>query len=206
MTGLTRPRTGTRGVPRAAREASIRRAATDLFGTQGFGNVSIAAVAERADVSKALVLSYFSTKEQLFISCADDVADRLSEPVAAAVGAAQPGFAMARAAMHAVFVTLADNPHDWHLLHDPTLPHDSAALQRVRTLNEPFQALSIRSIEQLFAASPDPDPRDAVALRHLWDGVVGSCMAWWYAHPDETPDSLSARLDRIVLALFAAPH
>lgn len=201
---MSRPRTGTRGVPRAQREASILRAATDLFGVHGYANVSIAAVAEQADVSKALVLSYFGNKEGLFIQCASAVAQRLHEPIVAAVQGVAPGLPMATHSLRAIFETLADHPRDWYLLHDPTLPADSPVSAQVREVNQPFHELGRYGVTVLLDSGAEQvDLLDASALQVVWDGVVASAMAWWSAHPEETPESMTARVGRIMTALSA---
>lgn len=200
---MTSQRTGTRGVPRAEREQSILRAATDLFGLHGYANVSVASVAERADVSKALVLSYFESKDRLFLTCAAQVADRLQAPIADAVGSAAPGLTMARSTLRAIFDTLAENPRDWDVLHDSTLPLDSTVATGVKELNRPFDELGALGVTALLG--PDADPMDASGLLMVWNGIVASSMAWWDAHPHQSPEQMTDRVGRIMAAVVAQP-
>src|SRR4051794_26466639 len=62
-TAARRPNAGTKGVPRAEREAQIVTAATEVFGAQGFAATSVADVAARAGISKPLIYQYFGSKE-----------------------------------------------------------------------------------------------------------------------------------------------
>jgi AcrR family transcriptional regulator len=59
----------------------ISNIATALFLTEGFEDVSVARIAERAEVSEQTVFNYFPTKESMFF----DRADELTRTIAAAV-------------------------------------------------------------------------------------------------------------------------
>ncbi len=61
----------------------ISDVATGLFMERGFDAVTVAEVAEAADVSVNTVYNYFSTKEDLFLDRADDQRERLARWVRA---------------------------------------------------------------------------------------------------------------------------
>jgi AcrR family transcriptional regulator len=65
-----------------ARREQILQAALDVIGERGFGETRIADVADRAEVSPALVIYYFKTKDHLLTE-----AMRLAEDVWYAIGA-----------------------------------------------------------------------------------------------------------------------
>ena len=54
---------GTKGVPRADREQQILDAAVAEFGGRDYTHASMAAIAQRAGISKPLVYEYFGSKE-----------------------------------------------------------------------------------------------------------------------------------------------
>ncbi|MEU9606287.1 TetR/AcrR family transcriptional regulator [Streptomyces sp. NPDC048057] len=56
----------------------ISDTATGLFMERGFEDVTIAEIAEAADVSVNTVYNYFSTKEDLFLDRGDDVVEQLA--------------------------------------------------------------------------------------------------------------------------------
>ena len=66
---------------KAATQERILVAATELFLTRGYGNTTIAHVAEHAEVSRATVFWHFSDKESLFRECFN----RLCEPFRASL-------------------------------------------------------------------------------------------------------------------------
>lgn len=193
---------GTRGVPRHEREAAILRAATHLFGSLGHAHVSVGAIATAAGVSKALVLSYFGSKDALYLGCVEAVTAQVLPAVEQAVSTSPPGFPMALATMHATFSAVREHPHDWRLLADASLPTDSPLRAEVVERTAALHDLGTAGVLTSLGADESTDPLDAGALHHLWSGIVASAMHWWFAHPDETPDTLTARFSRIVAALL----
>ena len=68
---------GLRASNKARTRLSISDTATRLFVEHGFENVTVAQIAEAAQVSVKTVFNYFSSKEDLFFDRADDVRDAL---------------------------------------------------------------------------------------------------------------------------------
>jgi AcrR family transcriptional regulator len=68
---------GLRESNKARTRLSISDTATRLFVQHGFENVTVAQIAEAAQVSVKTVFNYFSSKEDLFFDRADDVRDAL---------------------------------------------------------------------------------------------------------------------------------
>lgn len=202
---MPNPRSGTRGVPRPEREASILTAATVEFGLHGYQGASMAAIAKRADVSKSLVLTYFGSKDALYLRCVDEVAARLLGPVGQVVAFVEPGMLMALQTLRTIFDALEERPRDWNLIHDLTVPKKGVVLERVTSLRQEFAALGATGVQATLdlhcAGTGQRDPMDAAALNHLWTDVVDSAMRWWLRHPEETPESLSSRFARIVASL-----
>lgn len=188
--------TGTKGVPRAARESQILDIAAAEFGTRGYANASMNAVATQAGISKPLIYGYFGSKDGLYLACLHRAGKGLVE----AVGSAQTELTAQRAVdtLEAIFRVLADRPHDWSVLYDPTLPLDSAVHEAARgyrrTLAE-FGATGTAAVLR------DADPDDQSLLTSIWFSAVSATVRWWHDHPDETPESMTARCARILRAL-----
>lgn len=107
---------GLRASNKARTRLSISDTATRLFVQHGFENVTVAQIAEAAQVSVKTVFNYFSSKEDLFFDRADDVRDALLATVRE-----RPEGVSVLAALHAM---LADRrvPFDrdgWRSLRDP---------------------------------------------------------------------------------------
>jgi AcrR family transcriptional regulator len=101
---------------KARTRLSISNTATRLFIERGFENVTVAEIAEAAQVSVKTVFNYFSTKEDLFFDRADAIRDAILD----AVALRPPGTPM----LEALRAVLADRrvPFDedgWRALRDP---------------------------------------------------------------------------------------
>ncbi|HVK24675.1 MAG TPA: helix-turn-helix domain-containing protein, partial [Actinokineospora sp.] len=60
---------GTKRMPREQREREVLALAAAEYGRAGFAAASLARIAERSGISKAMVLSYYRSKEELFAAC-----------------------------------------------------------------------------------------------------------------------------------------
>jgi AcrR family transcriptional regulator len=107
---------GLRESNKARTRLAISDVATRLFVERGFENVTVAEVAEAAQVSVKTVFNYFASKEELFFDRADDVRDAMLD----AVGERPAGTCV----LEALRAVLADRrvPFDedgWRSLRDP---------------------------------------------------------------------------------------
>src|SRR3954469_25579191 len=73
---------GLREANKARTRLAISNTATRLFIERGFENVTVAEIAEAAQVSVKTVFNYFSTKEDLFFDRADAIRDAILDAVA----------------------------------------------------------------------------------------------------------------------------
>lgn len=111
------PADGLRARKKVRTRRTISDVATALFVEHGFEQVSVAQVAEAADVSVKTVFNYFPTKEELFFDRADEVIGVLVD----AVAERPPG----ETVVGALRAVLADRrvPFDrggWRALRDPS--------------------------------------------------------------------------------------
>src|ERR1700761_1276987 len=95
---------------KAATRMAIADAASQLFETHGFANVSVDAVAHAAGVSRQTVFNYFPTKEDLVFDRADEIRELM-------VGALRsrgpvPAVEAMRALSHAFWMRLPGPPPD----------------------------------------------------------------------------------------------
>src|SRR4051794_25335227 len=74
---------GLRATKKARTREAISDAATELFMERGFEAVTVAEIAEAADVSIKTVFNYFATKEDLYFDRADEIADSLVRTIIA---------------------------------------------------------------------------------------------------------------------------
>lgn len=140
----------------------ISAAATMLFLERGFDQVTVAEVAEAAEVSAMTVFNYFPRKEDLFL-------DRIPEAVELFTGAVRdrPAGESPLAALHRLILELIDEGYPLAALRDRF-----TAFWQVVVDSPSLRARAREGVEELEGAlaaviartSPDPQPRLTAAL------------------------------------------
>lgn len=194
---------GSKGVPRADRERLILDAAVTEFGTRGYGHASLPRIAEAAGISKAMIYSYFESKDGLYLACVHEAGEAIVEQVAAAQVSSDP-VRRATDTLAAIFETLEPRRLAWAVLYDATLPPGSAVHDTAVQYRRKLNALGGTATGELLSAGGDPDHADASLATQLWVTAVASAVRWWLDHPDETATSMMQRVSRILAALAAA--
>ncbi len=187
-------------LPREERERLILDAAAEEFGRQGYGGASLGAIAGRAGVSKALVLTYFGSKDELYGACASragaNVAGRIETVITSPLDLA----AMAEATLAAIFDGLADRPHDWNVINDRTAPRGTEgaeAARRQRRVIAGQASRGILALRQLAGMEPD----DLEIITAVWMNAVSAVVDWWLRHPDRTAAEMTERCTRVLTTL-----
>ncbi|MFD8606114.1 TetR/AcrR family transcriptional regulator [Streptomyces globisporus] len=204
------PGAGTKGVPRARREAQILAAAVEEFGRHGHASASMASIARRVGVTKPLLYTYFGSKDGLYLACLDHIAQRL---VSAIEGAMEPdphsaGPAASRVpprVLAAVFDVLEEQREAWFVLYDRTLKPGSDLRGAAHAHRAAIDDLAASGTADVLRGQGNEDPLDADALKHLWTGTVGALVGWWISHPEQSAAEMTARCARL-LAAIRAPH
>lgn len=198
-------RAGTKGVPRAVREELILDAATAEFGRYGHAGASLSAIAAAAGVSKQLVLGYFGSKDALFAACATRAGASIADPVDVVLARGGTPRALAEATLAAIFTALAPRPHDWNVLNDRTAPPDSAAHRAARAARVRIAEQAAAGVGTLAALDAVTDADDLEILTDIWMGSVSALVGWWLRHPDRSPEEMTERGRRALLALSLDP-
>ena len=195
---------GTSKLPKEQREQLILDAATDEFGAMGYAGASLGQIADRVGVSKALVLTYFGSKEALYTACADRAGANLIPRIEQVITTRHSIGDMAVATLDAIFTGLEQRPHDWNVLNDRTVPAGSSAAATTKQMRRTIAEQAGRGVQSLVRHSLD-DPDDVSVLTDVWMGTVTAVVNWWLRHPDRTAAEMSARCGRILRAIAGAP-
>ncbi|MGW4837960.1 TetR/AcrR family transcriptional regulator [Streptomyces globisporus] len=204
------PGAGTKGVPRARREAQILAAAVEEFGRHGHASASMASIARRVGVTKPMLYTYFGSKDGLYLTCLEHIAHRL---VSAIEGAMEPdphsaGPAASRVpprVLAAVFDVLEEQREAWFVLYDRTLRPGSDLHGAAHAHRAAIDDLAASGTADVLRGQGNEDPMDADALKHLWTGTVGALVGWWISHPEQSAAEMTARCARL-LAAIRAPY
>ena len=193
---------GTKGVPRADREQQILDAAVQEFGEHGYAHASMAAIAQRAGISKPLIYEYFGSKEGLYLECLRRAGTHLVDRVANA----QDGTTLQRAGetLAAIFSALDGRRLDWAVIFDPTLPADSGVRDAALSYRRQLHRLAVEGTHEVLGGYGLIDAEDNALTSHVWLTVVTAVVTWWLGHPDETAAAMTDRCNRLIAALSAA--
>lgn len=191
---------GTKGGPRAAREAQLLDIAAEDIGRLGYAGLSVGEVAAGAGVSKPLVYGYFGSKDGLYVACVQRAASVLVQAIEEAISG-PANLQMAERTLEAIFSALQPRPHDWNVLFDRSHPPSGPVADAVWQARAPIIGQAARGAAAVADAGGITDPDDLSALTEAWAGVVTSLVNWWLRHPGESAAAMTSRTRRLMSAL-----
>lgn len=194
---------GTKGVPRAEREAQIVAEATEEFAARGYAAASVADIAARAGISKPLIYQYFGSKDGLFLACLHSVATPLLDRLEEAWSHEDDSVLSRVNTLGAIFTSLEPQRSAWRMLFDDTMPPDgpiadAAWSYRARTLQ-----VTASGSERFLRVRGLRDPLDVSALSAVWTGLVNSLVLWWLDQPEVSAAEMTTRCRRLMSAVLA---
>ncbi|WP_110206417.1 TetR/AcrR family transcriptional regulator [Nocardioides daejeonensis] len=205
MTSRPRPNAGSKGVPRAVREAEILESACRAFGEHGYAAVSMTDVAHDAGISKPLVYSYFGSKEGLFEACLRHAGDLIADDIDRTAASGHVGLERALVTLEGIFKTLEERRWIWRLFFDATRPATPALDAIVERYTARLTERGAEGTAEMLARGGNRDPLDADALAAVWASVFDALVVWWLNHPEVTAEEMTARSVRLLSAVTADP-
>jgi AcrR family transcriptional regulator len=186
----THPDEGLRERKRRLTRQLISDAATAMFATRGFDNVTVSEVADRVGVSEKTIYNYFPTKESLVL----DTADEAVENMARALRERRPGQSLTDAVVEAITADMSqfDQAPDELVEFMPLFGAmlDSTPTLRAAVLEIHDRLATVARDELAAQAGVDPrDPEPTAAgralaglaevamesrMRHISDGLRGA--------------------------------
>lgn len=185
---------------RDQREELLLDAAREEFGSQGYAGASLGAIAARADVSKALVLTYFGSKDGLYAACVTRAAKNLTDRIEAVITSPLGPTEMALATLSAIFEGLAGRQQDWNVINDRTAPPGTPggdAARRQRRALAVQAAGGIGSLDRFAGLDAD----DIDLLNRIWMSSVTAVVNWWLRNPERTAAETVERCRRLLATL-----
>jgi len=165
------------------RRALILEAAREAFAEGGYHSTSLDAIAERADVSKALLYEHFDSKRELHAAMLELHVNELLERINAALVDAEPGERRMRAGLEAFFSFLEERRGTAAIMLRNT--GDPDVLEWLDRLRDGVAAaivtLMTEEVEEVFAS--DEELRrmvEMVAQQQI--GAIQSLADWWGEH------------------------
>jgi len=199
---MARPNAGTKGVPRLDRETQILDVASEHFGTHGFAATSVAAIADRAGISKPLIYNYFGSKEGLYEACLDRGGALVADEIERIARGDSVGLERGLQTLGGMFALLEQQRYLWRLFFDPSAPTTGPIADSITLYADRIGKLAEEGVAELMGLAGNDDELDISAMTSVWLGIVDSLMNWWVEHPDETADQMVQRCGRLLTALF----
>ncbi len=196
-------RLGARAAQRAEREQQVLDVATAEFARSGYASASMAMIASRSGVSKAVLYRYFGSKEALFVAAVRRIADQLVAGITAQMGASA-SLEQPLAVLQAVFAVLEPQRHMWSVVVDPSVPQRGEIARTVRRYRRQVGELATAGSSQFLRDRGNADASDAAALAAMWMSGVSALVEWWLEHPRETAADMDARAARLMTALLGS--
>ena len=200
---MVRPNAGTKGVPRLDRETQILEVASREFGRYGFAVTSVAAVADKAGISKPLIYNYFGSKEGLFEACLDRGGALLADEMERIAQGDAVGIERGMQTLAGMFTLLEQQRYLWRLFFDSTAPSTGPIADSITLYADRIGKLAEEGVTELMTLAGNDDELDISAMTSVWLGIVDSLMNWWVEHPEQTADQMMQRCGRLLVALFS---
>jgi AcrR family transcriptional regulator len=188
---------GGRSAEQPSRERRERfvKAVRELITEEGLAPLTVDMICQRANVSKPYFYDEFSSKEDVFDVCADDLYSRLWTGMQTAL-AEVPRPHRVRAALQSIIHALASNPADARLyMESPGFPR---LLERQRRAVEEFSN-HITKEAMPFAGRAKKSINRQLGTRALVAGAADLIIAWLHGDIDTNEESLIATLTAATL-------
>jgi len=168
----------------------------ELFSRHAYADLSMAAIAREAGISKALLYHYFPSKQAFFVATLEQQAAELAARVGD-VDPALPPAAQLEAALDAFLGWVEDHAEGYGKLLVGAATHPE-----VRELVEGVRQQTAERI--LAGLAPDPAPPAVRAAVRGWLWFMDGVLADWLEHRDLDRDALRGLLLGTLLAAVTA--
>ncbi|MCW4351720.1 TetR/AcrR family transcriptional regulator [Hoyosella sp. YIM 151337] len=192
---------GTKGVPRREREQQILDAAAAEFAHRGYAGTSLAMIAATAGISKPLIVTYFGSKDGLYVACAERAGNNLCGRIELALDSDGGTARLAADTLRAFIEALTPRPHDWNVIFDRTIPRDGVAYDAARQIRRRLAQQAARGVAAAGEFAGGTDANDLSILTDVWMSTVGAVVNWWLRHPETSAGEMIERCQRLVATI-----
>jgi AcrR family transcriptional regulator len=186
-------RSGTRGVPRAEREATILEAAGAVFAANGYHTASMEEIAERAGITKPVIYTHFGSKEGLYVAYIQAAGQELLERMRASAPADADPEQRLRAGAVEFLTFVGERREGWQVLYAEAAARGGPLAGQIAGLRSQIAAIVAAAMARPSGASAAHDSAlDAFA--HAFVGAGESLANWWLEHPDVPVETVADQM------------
>lgn len=181
-------------LPRAEREQQLLDIAHARFAEDGYGAVTMDAVAAAAGVTKPLLYAYFGNKERLYRACMERAGEAMLAAVGAAVARSSGPAEALRDGLKAFFAFVDGDRDAWRVLFDETLPAGGELARSVNVYRD--RLLELVAQTQLALIPEHNRERAATEVEALSNALLGAseALARWWLRTGAMPPAEAAEL------------
>jgi len=171
---------GTKSVPRAEREQQMLDSAEQVFGKRGYQPASMNDIAAGAGISKAMLYSYFESKEALYVACVERYRARLFERAEAEVLKAPDPAAGMEAFARVYFDHIEEwRETGWWVLYGEA---STQAISEMRARNAVLIEQLLRRAAEMLGSKISATDVEFLAYTLVGAGELAG--RWWLENPD----------------------
>lgn len=170
----------------AERRERILAAASELFGRDGYGRVSMAQIAAAAGITNPVVYDHFASKRDLYAELLGRQSQRLLEATTAVPRDGTLEDAV-RGGIAAFFVFVEEHPAAWRMLF-----RDAPADLEIDEAHRRVQADATERLAEVFGARAEriivpagvSETQAQAMVAELAKSALNGLAGWWWSHRD----------------------
>jgi AcrR family transcriptional regulator len=170
-------------MPRAEREQLILDVAGQVFARGGFHSASMDEIAQRAQVSKPMLYTYFGSKEGLYVAYIHRTGRGLVDRLEGAAGRGAPPLLRLRLRIDEFLAFVEEHRDGWKVLFG-----EASSNQPVAAEVADLRGQIARAVKGMIETSlPVPSGLSGTEIDGVAHAVVGageSLANWWLEHPE----------------------
>ena len=159
-----------------ARRRRLLDTATNLFGRRGYHATTVPMIVEEAQSSTGSFYFYFSNKEDVFAAVLEEVGERISSALNAAIEKKSDPFEQMMEAVRALFLFMTKHPGEARIL----ILESSGLSARLEKVRRGILASHARGVEKaLRSLGHRLPPQNPTLASHCWVGAVYEAARRW---------------------------
>jgi AcrR family transcriptional regulator len=177
-------------LPASQRRRQLLAVALQAFGTSGFHNTSMSALAAAAGVTKPVLYQHFRSKRELYLEVLRDSGGRLRDELGKAVADATSAHSQVAAGFRSYFQFFADEPFAFEVLFGDGSRRDDEFAREAHAVEESIA----ENVAQLIAIDDLPELDRQVLAFGIVGLAEGASRYWMSHHIELAPSDLAARV------------
>ena len=182
-----------RSTAESATKDRILDAAVDVFARKGYHGAGGADIVAASGTSKGAFYHYFASKQAIFLTLMDNLAEVVEQGVEAAISAEQGAMAKVEAALRVVVETAAEQRDLAKILLVEAVGLGPEFEEKRLEIHRRFAHVIQRHLDRAVAEGDIP-PQDTALVARAWFGALNEIISQWLLSGSE---DLTARLPEL---------